>query len=60
MVGTKPPRRIALWLARLLGEHLVVMMDEVCGASNAKARRELDWEPAHRSWRDGFGDLARA
>jgi hypothetical protein len=33
---------------------MVVIMDQVRGASNAKARRELGWEPAHRSWRDGF------
>ena len=24
------------------------------GACNAKARRELGWEPRHRSWREGF------
>jgi nucleoside-diphosphate-sugar epimerase len=60
VVGAKPPRRIPVWLARLLGEHMVVMMDEVRGASNAKARRELGWEPAYRSWRDGFRDLANA
>lgn len=60
VVGAKPPRRIPVWLARLLGEHMVVMMDEVRGASNAKARRELGWEPAYRSWRDGFRDVANA
>ena len=58
VVGAKPPRRIPVWLARLLGEHMVVMMEQVRGASNAKARRELGWEPAHRSWRDGFRELA--
>jgi nucleoside-diphosphate-sugar epimerase len=26
------------------------------GASNAKAKRELDWQPAHPSWRQGFRD----
>jgi nucleoside-diphosphate-sugar epimerase len=25
------------------------------GASNAKAKRELDWRPRHASWREGFG-----
>jgi hypothetical protein len=24
------------------------------GASNDLARRELGWQPAHRSWREGF------
>jgi len=23
-------------------------------ASNAKAKRELDWQPRYRSWRQGF------
>jgi len=27
------------------------MMTELRGASNAKAKRELDWRPAHPSWR---------
>jgi len=36
------------------GEAGVVMMTELRGASNAKAKRELGWRPAHPSWRDGF------
>ena len=60
LLGAKPPRRLPVWLARLVGEHIVVMMDEVRGASNAKARRELGWEPAHRSWRDGLRELSAA
>jgi hypothetical protein len=31
-----------------------VMMTELRGASNAKAKRELGWRPAHASWRQGF------
>jgi nucleoside-diphosphate-sugar epimerase len=51
-VGAKPPRRVPRWLGRLLaGEVATVMMTEVRGASNAKAKRELDWHPAHPSWR---------
>jgi nucleoside-diphosphate-sugar epimerase len=54
-VGARPPRRVPTWLARLLaGEHGVVLMTEVRGASNAKARRDLAWRPAHPSWRQGF------
>ena len=53
--GAKAPRRVPAWLARLLaGEHAVVLMTEVRGASNAKAKRELGWRPAHPSWRQGF------
>jgi hypothetical protein len=43
------------WLGRLLaGEMATVMMTEVRGASNAKARRELGWKPRYASWRQGF------
>ena len=53
--GAKPPRRIPAWLARLLaGEMMVGMMTEGRGFSNAKAKRELGWEPAYSSWRQGF------
>jgi nucleoside-diphosphate-sugar epimerase len=33
---------------------VTVMMTEVRGASNAKAKRELGWAPKHPSWREGF------
>lgn len=53
--GAKPPRRVPVWLARLLaGDQAVVMMTEGRGFSNAKARRELGWEPRYPSWRQGF------
>ncbi|GAB2757792.1 NAD(P)-dependent oxidoreductase [Salinifilum aidingensis] len=53
--GAKPPRRLPVWLARLLaGEMVVGMMTEGRGFSNAKARRELGWEPKYPSWRRGF------
>ena len=58
-VGAKPPRRIPRWLARPLGAHLVVMMCELRGASNAKAKRELGWTPKWPTWREGFAALAR-
>jgi nucleoside-diphosphate-sugar epimerase len=57
-VGAKPPRRIPRWLARPLGEHMVVMMCEIRGASNAKARAALDWSPRWPTWREGFATLA--
>ncbi len=53
--GAKPPRRVPVWLARLLaGEMAVGMMTEGRGFSNAKAKRELGWELRHPSWRQGF------
>jgi 2-alkyl-3-oxoalkanoate reductase len=54
-LGAKPPRRIPRWLARLAaGEAATVMMTDVRGASNAKAKRELDWQLRYPSWRLGF------
>jgi nucleoside-diphosphate-sugar epimerase len=58
-VGAKPPRRVPRWLGRLLGgEAAPIMMTEVRGASNAKAKRELGWQPAHPTWRQGFSEVA--
>jgi nucleoside-diphosphate-sugar epimerase len=55
IVGAKPPRRIPLWLGRLVGgEAGAIMMTEIRGASNAKAKRELDWQPRYPSWREGL------
>jgi nucleoside-diphosphate-sugar epimerase len=54
-IGAKPPRRVPAWLARLLaGESGVVLMTEIRGASNAKAKSELGWTLRFPSWRDGF------
>jgi nucleoside-diphosphate-sugar epimerase len=55
VLGAKPPRRVPRWLARLFaGEAVVMIATESRGASNAKARRELGWEPRYPSWRQGF------
>lgn len=52
------PSRIDERAARQsLGDMLVYIMNEQRGASNAKARRELEWEPRLRSWREGFRAL---
>jgi 2-alkyl-3-oxoalkanoate reductase len=60
-VGAKPPRHVPLWLGRrLAGEAVAVMMTEVRGASNVKAKRELGWVPRYASWRAGFATLAPA
>jgi nucleoside-diphosphate-sugar epimerase len=58
--GAKPPRRVPIWLARLLaGEMVVGMMTEGRGFSNAKAKRELGWELRYPSWRQGFREELR-
>jgi nucleoside-diphosphate-sugar epimerase len=54
-VGAKPPRRVPVWLGRLAaGEVAVSAMTRIRGSSNARAKRELGWQPAWPSWRDGF------
>jgi len=54
-VGAKPPRRVPVWLARVAaGEVGVSAMTRIRGSSNAKAKRELGWQPTWSSWRDGF------
>jgi nucleoside-diphosphate-sugar epimerase len=54
-VGAKKPMRVPRLVGRLFaGEVGVVMMTDARGASNAKAKRELGWRPAHPSWRQGF------
>ena len=57
ILGAKPPRHFPTWLARMFaGEALVMMATGARGASNAKAKRELGWTPAHASWRQGFAE----
>jgi 2-alkyl-3-oxoalkanoate reductase len=58
-IGSRPPRHIPRWVGRLMGEHLVVMMCEIRGASNERAKRELGWTPTWPTWREGFAALAR-
>ena len=54
-LGAKRPMHMPRFIARLFaGEAGVVMMTEIRGASNAKAKRDLGWGPAHPSWRQGF------
>ena len=55
-LGAKKPMRVPRFVGRLFaGPLAVMMMTEVRGASNAKAKRDLGWAPAHPSWREGFG-----
>lgn len=54
-LGAKPPRRVPRWLARLAaGGTITLMMTASRGASNAKVKRELGWQPRYPSWRPGF------
>jgi len=55
VLGGPAPRHVPVWLGRLAaGAAGVSLFTQVRGASNAKAKRELGWEPRWSSWRDGF------
>jgi nucleoside-diphosphate-sugar epimerase len=57
-LGARKPMRVPRFVGRLFaGEVGVVMMTELRGASNAKAKRELGWRPSRPSWREGFATL---
>jgi nucleoside-diphosphate-sugar epimerase len=54
-IGARPPRRIPAWLARVVaGGRIAGLATQLRGASNAKAKAELDWQPALPTWREGF------
>jgi 2-alkyl-3-oxoalkanoate reductase len=54
-LGAKPPRRVPVWLAGLIaGRGPARNAVELRGASNAKVKRELGWQPRYGSWRQGF------
>jgi nucleoside-diphosphate-sugar epimerase len=59
LIGAPPPRRVPKWLGRLFGGQAgVIMMTELRGQSNAKAKRELGWAPRYPSWHEGLAELA--
>ena len=58
-IGAPPPRRVPVWLARLVAGKMASSMSVQPGASNAKAKRELGWQPRWSSWREGFRDAPR-
>jgi nucleoside-diphosphate-sugar epimerase len=56
-IGAKAPRHLPRWVARLMGEHMVHLTCTARGASNARAKQVLGWEPSIPSWREGFAQL---
>jgi nucleoside-diphosphate-sugar epimerase len=54
-LGAKKPMRVPRVMVRLLaGEAPILMMTEMRGGSNAKAKSELGWQPRWSTWRIGF------
>jgi nucleoside-diphosphate-sugar epimerase len=60
MLGAPTPRHVPAWLARwFVGGWGVAYMTGLAGASNTRARQQLDWKPTYSSSRDGLAaDLA--
>ena len=59
-LGAPRPLRVPKLLARLLaGRALVSIATEARGASNERAKRELEWQPRHPTWRRGFPQSLR-
>jgi nucleoside-diphosphate-sugar epimerase len=60
VVGAEPPRHIPAAVGQLAaGAAGVSLMTRVRGASNAKAKRQLGWQPQYASWRSGFREGLR-
>jgi nucleoside-diphosphate-sugar epimerase len=54
-LGAPAPRSVPAWMARpLAGRMAVGMMTELRGADNARAKRELGWQPQFPTWREGL------
>ena len=58
LLGAKRPWKVPAWLARLATSPMVsAFATQARGSSNAKAKRELGWSPAHPDWRAGFAEV---
>jgi nucleoside-diphosphate-sugar epimerase len=54
-LGAKPPRGVPKLIARLVaGRYGAALMTELRGASNTRAKEQLQWQPGYASWRKGF------
>ena len=61
ILGAKKPMHVPRFVGRrFIGELGVAYMTEIRGASNAKAKHDLGWRPAHPSWRRGFREVNEA
>jgi 2-alkyl-3-oxoalkanoate reductase len=54
-IGAPKPLHLPAFIAKFfVGEQGIMMMTEIRGASNAKAKRNLQWKPQWPTWRGGF------
>jgi nucleoside-diphosphate-sugar epimerase len=54
LVGARKPYRVPAFIARIAAGQLAGMATDLQPVSNAKAKRELGWQPRYTSWREGF------
>lgn len=55
LLDAPEPGRVPAWLARfVLGEPTVELLTSPTPTTNEKAKRDLDWEPAYPTYRDGL------
>jgi nucleoside-diphosphate-sugar epimerase len=55
-----PPHMELSMASKALGDVAMYVLNEQRGASNAKAKAHLDWQPGIPSWREGFRALYAA
>ena len=56
-IGAKPPRRVPAFLVRAGGgDYALHYLTAMRGASNARAKAGLGWQPGRPSWRGRLGD----
>ena len=57
MIGAPPPRTMPAWIFRFIAPLMAEAMSVRMPLSNAKAKRELGWQLAYPTVRDGMRDL---
>jgi nucleoside-diphosphate-sugar epimerase len=59
VLGAPKPFRLPTWLFRLAAPYAAIALTSRLPVSNAKARRELGWQPSFPTYREGLATLAR-
>ena len=61
MLGAPPPRRVPVWLARLLaGKAAVDTMTASMRTTNAAFVRDVGWKPRYPTYREGLAEVIRS
>jgi nucleoside-diphosphate-sugar epimerase len=57
VLGAPQPWRLPTWIFRLIAPYSAITLTSRFPVSNAKARRELGWQPAYPTYREGLTTL---